>query len=314
MSNDIKIFAGTASLELGQKVAGACNIPLGKMETKRFRDGEIRVTFGENIRGCDVYLIQSCYAPADNYFELFLMIQAAKLASARKIVAMPVYFPMARQDRKDRPRVSVGSKLIANFIETAGATRVVSIDFHADQIGVFFNIPCDQLFSSYVFVPYIKSLNLPNLTFAAPDVGAAKKVAHIAGILKADMVMCHKHRNLDGEIDQMILIGDVKDKNVIIHDDIIDSGGTLLECADLLIKNGAASVRAAIIHPVLSGNAKQKMQNSNLVEVIVTDTIPLRLKEGESFSKFSVLSVSNIISEAIQRIHYDSSISEMFKY
>lgn len=315
MKDKMKIFAGSASLDFGKKVADHLGKKLGKIETRVFSDGEMRITFGENIRGRDVYLIQSCYAPYENFMELCLMIQAAKLASARKIIAIPIFYPMARQDRKDRPRVSVGAKLVANFLEVAGATRVISFDLHSDQTGSLFNIPFDQLFSSYVFVPYIKNLNLEkNLVFCSPDVGAVKKSAHLSGILKTEMVICHKHRNAEGVIDEMILIGDVKDKDVIIVDDIVDSGGTLIECANLLIEKGAKSVRACIIHPVLSGKAKENIQNSVIKEVIVTDTIPLRAKEGEVFDKFTVVSVTEILANAIKKNHNNKSISSLFKY
>lgn len=310
----MKIFAGTASKELGEKVAQCFGKPLSIINFKRFADGEFRVDFDENIRGCDVFLIQSCYAPSDNYFELFQMIDAAKKASARKIIAVIPYFGYARQDRKDRPRVGITSQLVATFLEAAGATRVVAFDLHADQIQGFFRIPMDQLFTSYVYVPYLRQLGLKNLLMASPDVGAAKKAAHLAGILKTEMVICHKHRNADGVIDKMILIGDVEGKDVVIIDDIVDSGGTLIECANLIMKNGANSVRAGIIHPVLSGKAKQKIQDSVISELIVTDTIPLRLKDGEVYDKIKVLSVSELLSDAIIRINNDESVSELFKY
>jgi ribose-phosphate pyrophosphokinase len=284
------------------------------METKVFADGELRVTFGENIRGKDVFLIQSCYAPSDNFMELCLMVQSAKLASARKIVAVLPYYLMSRQDRKDRPRVSVGAKLVADFLTASGATRIVSIDLHSDQTGTLFNIPFDQLFASYVQVPYIKNLNLDNLTVVAPDVGAAKKGVHMAGILKTEMVICHKHRNRDGIIDQMIVIGDVKDRDVILVDDIIDSGGTLIDCANLLKEKGAKSIRACIIHGVLSGESKQKIQDSVIEELIITDTIPLRLKENENFDKISVISISELLANSIMRIYEDKSVSELFRY
>lgn len=310
----MKIFAGSASLDLAEKVSQHCGKRLGKIEKKIFADGEMRVTYGENIRGKDVYLIQSCYSPSDNLIELCLMVQAAKLSSARKIVAIPVYYPMARQDRKDRPRVSVGCKLVSDFLQSAGATRVVSIDLHADQTSTLFDVPFDQLFASYVQIPYIKKLNLDNLVFASPDVGAVKKSAHMSGILKTEMVICHKHRNSDGIIDDMILVGDVRNKNVVIVDDIADTCGTIIECANLLKNKGARSVRACVTHGVLSGDAKQRIQDSIIEELIITDTIPLRLKDHEDYNKISVLSISELLADAIHKIHKNKSVSKLFKY
>jgi len=310
----MKIFACQSALELGHKVAKHCHTRLGRMETKRFSDGEMRITYGENIRGKDVYIISSCYSPSDNFMELCLAVQAAKLASARRIIAVLTYYPMGRQDRKDRPRVSVGAKLVADFLEAAGATRVVAIELHADQTSGFFNIPFDQLFASYVQVPYIENSKIKNLVFCSPDVGAAKKSAHLSGILKTEFVICHKHRNKDGEIDDMILVGDVTDKNVIIVDDIIDSGGTLIECAELLMKKGAKSVKALVVHPVLSNSAKQKIEDSVIDELIVTDTIPLRLKENEKYKKITVITIANLLGDAIIRNQKNMSVSKLFKY
>lgn len=304
----VKVFAGSNSIELATAVARNLKIGLGQMELQRFSDGEILPVFKENIRGRTVFLIQSTNSPFENYWELFQMIDAAKKASAAKIIAVIPYYGYGRQDRKDQPRVGISAKLIANFLETAGATRVVTVDLHADQIVGFFDLPVDQLQASYVFVPYIKALNLPDLIIASPDTGGTKKAKYLAGHLGTEMVICYKHRSKANEIDEMILIGDVRGKHVIIVDDIIDTGGTLCRAAELMMERGALSVRAAITHPVMSGKAYENLSKSMLTELIVTDTISLKEKND----KITVLSISTLISRAIRNIVDYRSISKLF--
>lgn len=303
-----KIFSGSSNLDLSTKVARNLKTNLGKYELQRFSDGEFLPIFKENIRGRNVFIIQSTNSPIDNYWELFQMIDAAKKASAKEIIAVIPYFGYARQDRKDQPRIGIGAKLVANFLETAGATRIITIDLHADQIVGFFDIKVDQLQASYVFVPYIQSLNLDNIIIASPDTGGTKRAKYFSEHLNSDMVICYKHRSKANDIDEMILIGDVKGKNVIIVDDIIDTAGTLCKSADLMLKKGASSVRALITHPIMSGNAYENIINSNLDEVIVTDTIPLE----KNIDKITVLSVGSLLSRAIRNIENNKSISKLF--
>lgn len=304
----IKIFSGDSNLELSNKVCNKLNLKLGDLELKKFSDGEMLPIFKENLRGRTVFLIQSCYGTSDNYFQLCQMIHTCKLSSASKIIPIILYYGYGRQDRKDRPRVGITSKMIASFIESAGATRVLTIDLHADQIPGFYNIPVDQLYASYVFVPYIKSMNIDNLIVVSPDTGGVKKAKYISNHLNTDMALCYKHRSEANKIDEMILIGDVKDKNVIIVDDIIDTAGTLCKSANIMLEKGAKSVRALITHPVLSGNSYNNIMNSNITEIIVTDTIPLK-KECD---KIKVVSVDDLLSKAIQNIVENKSLSKLF--
>lgn len=304
----VKIFAGNASMELASNVAKNLKIGLGQYDLQRFSDKEILPVFKENIRGRTVFIIQSTNAPFENYWELFQMIDAAKRASAKEIIAVVPYFGYGRQDRKDQPRVGIGSKLIANFFETAGATRVITIDLHADQIVGFFDIKVDQLHASYVFVPYIKSLKLDNIIVASPDTGGTKKAKYLAGHLDTEMVICYKHRSKANEIDEMILVGDVKGKNVIIVDDIIDTAGTICRASDLMMSKGAKSVRAVITHPIMSGRAYENIDKSSLSELIITDTIPLQDKS----KKITIISVSALLSRAIRNVVEDKSISKLF--
>lgn len=306
--NNIKIFSGSASIELSKKVASNLDMKLGEISLQKFSDGEFQTIFKENIRGRVVFIIQSTPAPFDNYWELFQLIQAAKLSSASKIVIISPYMGYGRSDRKDKPRVSVGAKLIADFIGAAGATKFVTIDLHQDQIGSFFNIPVDQLYASYVFVPYLKKQNYDNVVVASADAGGVKKAKSLASHLNTDIAICYKQRSVANKVDDMILIGDVKDKNVIIVDDIIDTAGTICHAADLLVDKGAKSVRAIITHPVLSGNAYEKIENSKLTELIVTDTIPLK----QNCEKIKVLSVSSLLSKAIINIANNKSLSKLF--
>lgn len=304
----VKIFSGTSNIELAEKVAKNLKLGLGQVEFKKFSDGETLPVFKENIRGRTVFILQSCFPPFDNYWELFQMIDAAKRGSAAKIIPVILYMGYGRQDRKDQPRVCISSKLIANFLETAGATRVVSIDMHADQIVGFFDIPVDQLYASYVFVPYLKNLGLENVVVASPDTGGVKKAKYLAKHLNTEMVICYKHRSEANKIDEMLLIGDVKDKNVIIVDDILDTGGTICKSVDLMMEKGAKSVRVVITHPVMSGNAYDNIEKSKLVELIVTDTIPLK----KNMDKITVLSVSTLLSMTIRNIVNYKSLSKLF--
>lgn len=308
MESNAKIFSGTGSQYLAEKIAKKFGEPLGKVNIQRFSDGEIYVEFKESIRGRFVFLIQSTYAPADNLMELLLMIDAAKRASAYKVIAVIPYYGLARQDRKDRPRVAIGSKLVANMLTAAGADRVITMDLHAPQIQGYFDIPVDHLDSSAVFIPYIENLKLANLTFAAPDVGSANRIREIATYFECEMVICDKHRKRANEIASMVVIGDVTDRDVVLIDDICDTGGTLAKSAALMIENGARSVRAMCTHPVLSGNAYKNIENSVLSELVVCDTIPLR---GEC-SKIKVISTDELFAVTIRNAFENKSINSLF--
>src|SRR3982750_3048013 len=261
MNPSAKIFAGTGSQKLAEKICKSQGSPPGKINIQKFSDGEIQPIFLESIRGDFVFLVQSTYAPADNLMELLLMIDAARRASAYKIIAVIPYYGYARQDRKDRPRVAIGSKLVANMLTAAGANRVITMDLHAPQIQGYFDIPVDHLDSSAIFIPYIEQLKLENLTFAAPDVGSTNRVREIASYFNADMVICDKHRKRANEIASMVVIGEVIGRDIILIDDICDTGGTLAKAAGLLKKKGARGVRALCTHPVLSGNAYENIDN-----------------------------------------------------
>lgn len=308
MESNAKIFSGTGSQYLAEKIAKKFGEPLGKVNIQRFSDGEIYVEFKESIRGRFVFLIQSTYAPSDNLMELLLMIDAAKRASAYKVIAVIPYYGLARQDRKDRPRVAIGSKLVANMLTAAGADRVITMDLHAPQIQGYFDIPVDHLDSSAIFIPYIENLNLANLTFAAPDVGSANRIREIATYFECEMVICDKHRKRANEIASMVVIGDVTDRDVVLIDDICDTGGTLAKSAALMIENGARSVRALCTHPVLSGNAYKNIENSVLDELVVCDTIPLR---GEC-SKIKVVSTDELFAVTIRNAFENKSINSLF--
>ncbi len=308
MEPSAKIFSGTGSQYLAEKIAKKFGEPLGKVNIQRFSDGEIYVEFQESIRGQFVFLIQSTYSPADNLMELLLLIDAAKRASAYKVIAVIPYYGFARQDRKDRPRVAIGSKLVANMLTAAGADRVITMDLHAPQIQGYFDIPVDHLESSAIFIPYIENLNLANLTFAAPDVGSANRIREIASYFECEMVICDKHRKRANEIASMVVIGDVNDRDVVLIDDLCDTGGTLVKSAALMKEKGARSVRALCTHPVLSGNAYENIQNSVLEELVVCDTIPLR---GEC-SKIKVLSVDELFAVTIRNAIENKSINSLF--
>ncbi len=307
-SSNAKIFSGTGSQYLAERIATKFGSPLGKVNIQRFSDGEIGVEFMESIRGRFVFLVQSTFAPADNLMELLLMIDAAKRASAYKVIAVIPYYGFARQDRKDKPRVAIGSKLVANMLVAAGADRVITMDLHAPQIQGYFDIPVDHLDSSAIFIPYIESLNLPNLTFAAPDVGSANRIREIATYFECEMVICDKHRKRANEIASMVVIGDVTDRDIVLIDDICDTGGTLAKSAGLMKENGARSVRALCTHPVLSGNAYQNIKNSVLEELVVCDTIPLRQKSN----KIKVLSTDELFAVTIRHAFENKSINSLF--
>jgi len=308
MESNAKIFSGTGSQYLAEKIAKKFGEPLGKVNIQRFSDGEIYVEFKESIRGQFVFLIQSTYAPSDNLMELLLMIDAAKRASAYKVIAVIPYYGLARQDRKDRPRVAIGSKLVANMLTAAGADRVITMDLHAPQIQGYFDIPVDHLDSSAIFIPYIENLKLANLTFAAPDVGSANRIREIATYFECEMVICDKHRKRANEIASMVVIGDVTDRDVVLIDDICDTGGTLAKSAGLMKDNGARSVRALCTHPVLSGNAYKNIENSVLEELVVCDTIPLK---GEC-NKIKVISVDELFAITIRNALENKSINSLF--
>ena len=307
--NPIKLFAGSASSELAANIAKVSGIELGDLTLARFSDGEFQPSFNESIRGCDIFLVQSTYAPSDNLMELLLMIDAAKRASAHYIIAVIPYFGLARQDRKDKPRVSIGSRLVANMLTVAGAHRVMTMDLHAAQIQGFFDIPVDHLDASVVFIPYIKSLKLPNLTIAAPDMGGTSRARVFAKALNVEMVICDKQRKRANEIESMNVIGNVEGQDIVLVDDLIDTAGTLTKAAKLIMDKGANSVRAVCTHPVLSGKALENIENSVLEELIVCDTIPVTLKS----SKIKVLSVADLFSKAISNVNEHGSISDLFK-
>lgn len=310
MASEVKIFSGRSSNYLAKKIASAYGIRLGEIAITEFADGEFQPSFEENIRGDDVFLVQSTFAPADNLMELLLLIDGARRASARRIVAVLPYFGLARQDRKDKPRVPIASKLVANLLVAAGVDRVITIDLHADQIQGFFDIPVDHLFASSIFIPYIQKMGLPNLIFASPDTGGTRRAAVYAKILETGFVICYKQRSKPNEVAKMYIIGDVKGKDVILLDDIIDTAGTITKAADIIMENGANSVRAFATHPILSKDAIERIEKSSFTEVIVTDTIPLRCESP----KIKVLSTAELLANVIKRVHNYESISSLFKF
>ena len=287
MARQVKIFSGTASRYLAEQIADCYGAPLGEVSVARFSDGEMSPSFDESVRGCDVFIIQSTFAPSDNLFELLLLIDAAKRASAHYITAVIPYFGFARSDRKDKPRVAIASKLVANLLTAAGVTRVMTMDLHAPQIQGFFDVPVDHLDASSIFVPYVKSLELPNIIVCAPDMGGVHRARAFAQYFSADMAIIDKHRKRANEIEGMQLIGDVEGKDVLLVDDIVDTAGTLTKAAQLLFDRGATSVRAFCTHAVLSGKAYERINDSKLNELIVCDTIPLR-KPSNKIKQFSL--------------------------
>ena len=308
METKIKIFSGRASRNLAQKITESLGVKLGNETVIEFADGEFEPSFDETIRGSDVFIVQSTMPPAENLMELLLMIDAAKRASANSIVAVLPYFGFARQDKKGKPRVPIAAKLIANLLTAAGVDRIITIDLHADQIQGFFEVPVDHLYASTLFVPYIKSLNLPNLTIASPDMGGSKRANTYAKFLNTEVVICYKHREKANVISKMMLIGDVKGKDVVMIDDMVDTAGTLAKASDLMINQGASSVRAICTHGLFSANAYERLENSQLTEIVVTDTIP---REHKS-SKIKEISVAVLFADTIKRIHDKKSISENF--
>ena len=303
-----KIFACRQSSVLAEKIAKEYNTTLGKVKTTYFSDGEFQPAFQESVRGRRVFIIGSTFPNADNLMEMLLMLDAAKRASARHITAVMPYFGWARQDRKDQPRVAIGAKLVANLLQSAGATRIITMDLHADQIQGFFEKPVDHLYASTIFMPYVKSLNLDNLTIASPDMGGSKRAYAYSKHLHCDVVICYKQRKKANEISSMELIGDVKGKNVILVDDMIDTGGTLAHAANLMMERGAISVRAICTHPILSGDAYNKIQESGLTELIVSDTIPLK----KETSKIKVVSCAPLFADVMHKVQDNTSISGQF--
>ncbi len=310
MNKRVSIFPGSASYYLAEKIAAHYGNHLGKVVLSKFCDGEFQPSFEETIRGHDVFIVQSTFPPSENLMELLLLVDAAKRASANQVIAVIPYFGFARQDRKDKPRVPIGAKLIANILVAAGVSRIITMDLHADQIQGFFDVPVDHLYASSLFVPYIKNLNLPNLVMASPDTGGTRRAAAYAKFLNCDLVICYKQRSKANQVDRMVLIGDVKDKDVILVDDIIDTGGSITKAAKMIMDDGARSVRAACTHPLFSANAHKLIEESLFDEVIVTDTIPLK-KEN---SKVTVLSTYKIFSDVIQKVHTFESISTHFEF
>ena len=303
-----KIFNCTNSIDLAKKVSKSFGTDLGNITISRYSDGEFQPSYEETIRGTRIFIIGSTNPSSENLMELLLMIDAAKRASARHITAVIPYFGWARQDRKDKPRVPIAAKMIAKMIESAGATRLITMDLHADQIQGFFQIPVDHLYASTIFIPYILSLKLDNLCIASPDMGGSKRAYAYAKNLSSDVVICYKQRSKANVISHMELIGDVKGKNIVLVDDMVDTAGTLTKAADLLIEKGAISVRAICTHAILSGNAYQKIEESKLEELIVTDSVP----NIKPHSKIKILSCADLFSDVMKRVHNNKSISSNF--
>ncbi len=308
----IKLFAGRASRDFAVKVAKAMNIELGASDVLTFSDGEFQPSYNESVRGATVFIVQSTFPPVDNLFELLLMIDAAKRASAHKVIAVMPYFGWARQDRKDKPRVSIGAKLVANVLHAAGCDRVMTCDLHADQIQGFFDFPVDHIYASSVFLPYLKNLNIDNLAIAAPDMGGAKRANAYARYLQCPVIICHKSRERANVVGSITAIGEVEGKNVIIVDDMIDTAGTLTKAANVLKEMGAISVRACATHAVFSGPAYERIAESALEEVIVSDTIPLSSDPARDKSKITVLSMTDTFADIIEKVYNYEPISSSF--
>lgn len=307
-----KIFSCRGSKYFAEQVAKALGTELGKSEVTAFADGEFQPAFTESVRGATVFIVQSTFAPTDNLMELLLMIDAAKRASAYKVIAVIPYFGWARQDRKDRPRVSIGAKLVANLLHAAGCDRVMTADLHADQIQGFFDFPVDHIYASAVFLPYIKDLQIENLSIASPDMGGAKRANAYSRILGVPMIICHKERLKANVVENMTAIGEVEGRNIIIVDDMVDTAGTITKCANMLMDKGALSVRAICTHAVLSGSAYERIAQSAIKQFIITDTIPL--KEGVDTSKFTVLSMASIFADVIEKVYHFKPISDTFVF
>jgi len=307
MASTVKIFSGRATKPLAEQIAKNYGVDLGNIIISEFSDGEFIPSFEETVRGAKVFIIQSTPPPSDNLMELLLMIDAAKRASAAEITAVMPYFGMARQDRKDKPRVPIGAKLVANMLTAAGASRVMTCDLHADQIQGFLEVPVDHLYASSIFIEHIRSLKLESLTIASPDMGGSKRANAYAKHLGCEMVICYKHRKKANEIGDMRVIGDVKGRHVVLVDDMVDTAGTLTTAADMMIKNGALSVRAVCTHPVLSGKAYERIENSQMEELIVTDTLP-----SKESPKIKVLSIAPMFANVIKNVVANESISKNF--
>ncbi len=307
-SSTIKVFSGTKSRYMAEEICKELGIELGKMNIQYFADGEFEVCFEESIRGCEVYLVQSTFPNSDNLMELLLMIDAAKRASAKSVIAVMPYFGWARQDRKDKPRVSIAAKLVADLLSAAGIDRLITMDLHADQIQGFFNVPVDHLYASSCFIPYIQSLNLKDLVIASPDVGGAKRANSYAKYLNTPLVLCHKQRAKANVVETMTIIGEVEGKDVIIVDDMVDTAGTICKAAQLMIDNGARSVRALASHAIMSDPASERVQNSPLTEMIFTNSIPYT----KDCTKCNILSVAPLFADTIRRVHSYESISSQY--
>lgn len=303
-----KVFSATKSIYMAEEICKELGVELGKMKIERFADGEFEVCFEESVRGCEVYLIQSTIPNCDNLMELLLMIDAAKRASAKSVIAVMPYFGWARQDRKDKPRVSIAAKLVANMLTAAGVNRVITMDLHADQIQGFFDVPVDHLYASSVFIPYIHSLNLEDMVIATPDVGGAKRANTYAKYFDVPLVLCHKQRAKANVVAKMTVIGDVQDKNVILVDDMVDTAGTITKAADLMMENGAKSVRALCSHAIMSDPASERVDNCALTEMIFTNSIPY----SKDCKKCTILSVARLFADTINRVHSNQSISSQY--
>jgi ribose-phosphate pyrophosphokinase len=308
LQQDAKLFGCRQSTDLAAAIAGKYGASLGKVNFSTFSDGEFQPSFEESIRGCRIFIIGSTQPNSDNIMEMLLMMDAAKRASARHITAVIPYFGWARQDRKDKPRVPIGAKMIAKILESAGATRIITMDLHADQIQGFFEKPVDHLFASSLFIPYLRSLNLTDLTIASPDMGGSKRAYAYAKTLESDVVVCYKQRQKANVISHMELIGDVTGKNVVLVDDMVDTAGTLTKAADVMMERGAKSVRAICTHAILSGKAYERINNSQLLELIVTDSIPLK----QESPKIRVLSCASLFAGVMQNVQNNESISDNF--
>ena len=308
MTSSVKIFAGSKSIDLANQIANKFGTDIGNVSIVTFSDGEFEPSFDETVRGCDVFIVQSTPPPSDNLMELLLMVDAAKRASANKIVAVIPYFGFARQDKKGKPRVPIAAKLIANLLTAAGVNRVITMDLHADQIQGFFEVPVDHLYASTLFLPYLKEMNLKNLCIASPDMGGTKRANTYAKFLQTDVVVCYKHRDKANEVSKMMILGDVKDKNVVLVDDMVDTAGTLTKAADLMMEQGAISVRACCTHAILSGNAYDKINNSKITELLVTDSLPLK----NNSKKIKAISIAKLFSDTIKCVQANKSISTNF--
>jgi len=303
-----KVFAGTKSRYIAEEICNELGVELGKMNIQHFADGEFEVSFEESIRGCEVFLVQSTFPNSDNLMELLLMIDAAKRASARQVIAVMPYFGWARQDRKDKPRVSIAAKLVADLLSAAGVTRLITMDLHADQIQGFFNVPVDHLYASSVFIPYIQSLKLENLVIASPDVGGAKRANNYAKYFNVPLILCHKQRAKANVVETMTVIGDVKDKNVVLVDDMVDTAGTITKAANLMMEQGARSVRALCTHAIMSDPASERIDNCAMTEMMFTNSIPF----NKDCKKATILSVARLFADTIRRVHENESISSQY--